>query len=84
MTFEQAQAEFDRLKTELNAHYRGRRAVVTSDFNGQPFGISRRSLQGQELRICSVSLDSDLGIRVFINGYTLSLGIDELRVLEET
>lgn len=50
------------LQLRLDTLVAGRKVKVISDFNGQPYGRSRRSLRGQTLTVERAHIDTHWGL----------------------
>ena len=62
-------------------HYIGKRIKIISDYNGQPYGISKKSLKGTVHRIANVYYTNDF--LIFIKGHRLGLRFDEVEFINE-
>lgn len=78
MNFNEAQVELERIGAALNKRYAGKRAVITSSYNGQLYGRSRPSMIGKTVVIEGVIVSDS--ILVFIEGESVALRPDELEV----
>ena len=78
MKFSEAQVELERIEAALNKRYAGKRAVITSSYNGQPYGRSRPSMIGKTVVIEDVIVSDS--ILVFIEGEREGLRPYELEV----
>lgn len=60
----------------------GKKAVVLSDYNGQPYGSSRPSMKGKEIEIRSISMDGIALDRIDVlpEGHRCYLPLEELEV----
>lgn len=81
MKFSEAQVELARIEAALNKRYAGKRAVITSSYNGQPYGRSRPSMLGKTVVIEDVIVSDS--ILVVIEGESVALRPDELEVEDE-
>lgn len=77
MNNEEVIAEMQKIHSAVNARYVGQRALIISDYNGQPYGSSRRSLRGTTVEIKHVFIDID-GMHFLTKEHSLCLGHDEL------
>lgn len=80
MTFEEAEKKLGETYKALNDRYAGKQAIITSDYNGQDYGRSKKSMKGKQVVIKYVCF-IDSNISVFIEGQLQSLRTDELRIL---
>ena|SRR5271167_804509 len=75
----QDQAELD---TRADALVSGRPVRILSDFNGQPYGRSRRSMKGREMTVERVgSIDPHWGISLFLRGERVAIWEKEVEWL---
>lgn len=74
---EQIEAARLRIRKELV----GRRAIVTSEYNGQPHGRSRPSMKGRKFMIEDAHEDAGQ-ISIVMPDELLYLGLDEVRILD--
>jgi hypothetical protein len=63
---------------KLNTLLRGRTARILSDYNGQPYGRSRKPMTGKDIEVAHVCLDRS-GVTVLPKGERLYLHITDLR-----
>jgi hypothetical protein len=59
----------------------GRNAKIISDYNGQPYGSSRKSMKGQVLAIEDVYFDMHWGISVRLHECTLFIRLEEIELV---
>lgn len=71
-------AEIIRTQTELEKLVIGRTATIVSDYNGQPFGTSKRSLKGQSFEVREVYITGNGQVTIFLCGLDLGLDVTEL------
>lgn len=69
---------------DLNTKYAGREIMITSDYNGQPSGRSKKSLKGTKTKIRYFYFDGHGDLYVFIEGRELSLSIDEFEFVDDS
>jgi hypothetical protein len=62
-------------------HYIGKDIKIISDYNGQPYGSSKKSLKGTIHKIVKVYYTNDFFI--FIKGHRLGLRFDEVEFINE-
>ena len=58
----------------------GRRILITSFYNGQPIGCSKKNLQGTELTIRSVNI-SDYGLSILPEGHRTYMHVGQWELL---
>lgn len=66
------------LHDRLNDLVRGKWIVVTSDWNGQPFGRSKASKKGHAYKVRGAELDVHWGIFLWLEGQNLSIRANEV------
>jgi hypothetical protein len=70
------------LHQKANALVVGRPVRILSEYNGQPYGRSRRSMKGREMTVESVaSIDPHWGINLFLRGERVSIREKEVEWL---
>lgn len=62
----------DEIKIELD-RLRGKTIVITGFYNGQPYGTSKRNLQGEKFVIEHAMMDTSGELYVLITGHSLYL-----------
>lgn len=62
----------DEIKIELD-RLRGKTIVITGNYNGQPFGKSKRNLKGEKFVIEYAMMDTCGEIYILITGHSLYL-----------
>ena len=67
---------------KYNEGVKDRRVKVTSDFNGQPHGRSKKSLKGEMFTVKRGFFDSFNGPCLFLDGISLSISIDDVEFLD--
>lgn len=74
------------LKTKANLLAVGKKVRILSDFNGQPYGKSRKSLCGDVFTIGAVYLESTGRVSLFLNDSRnlACVGINEVEEVLET
>lgn len=80
-----AMYNMDQLVKELNSLYIGKNAkIVSTTYNGQPYGRSKPKLTGKiyPIKHIFISTGSKSEIGVFLEGQLLSLRWDDIEVLE--
>lgn len=60
---------------------KGKWVEVTSDFNGQPFGRSKKSLRGKQFQVRTVILDRH-GVTLWIGKELLACRITDVRFMD--
>jgi hypothetical protein len=73
------EAEIIRLKA--NALVIGRPVRIISDYNGQPYGRSRRSLQGETRTVERAHIDTHGATSLFLRDERLSIPVEEVEFL---
>lgn len=68
---------------KINDLLRGREVVITSGYNDQSVGVSKRALTGKTRTIkrAWVSDNSD-GVVLFLEGHKYALGLDEVQLVD--
>lgn len=76
----------DQIVKDLNSQYAGKKAkIISSTYNGQPYGSSKPKLTGKvyNIKYIFVSTSSNSNIGVFLEGQSLSLRLDEIEIIED-
>jgi len=73
------------LKGEIDFMLKDQQVTIVSNYNGQPYGRSRRPLTGQIARIKSADLSEYMGprITVFIEGERVGLRMDAIKLHDD-
>jgi len=73
------------LKAEIDWLLKDQQVTIVSNYNGQPYGRSRKPLTGQTARIKSTYLSEWMGPRVtvFIEGERVGLNMDAIRLSDD-
>lgn len=72
-------------KQNLDLLLVGRKAIIQSNYNGQPMGTSKKSRCGELVTIREVYLSGDpMRLSVFVEDWPLGMGLDELAIVAET
>ena len=69
------------LELELNALVIGRPVRIKSDYNGQPYGRSRRSMRGQVKTVERAQIDPHWGMSLFLRDERVSIWEKEVEWL---
>jgi hypothetical protein len=70
------------LQLRASALVTGRPVRILSDYNGQPYGRSRRSMKGREMTVERVgTIDPHWGISLFLRGERLAVWDKEVEWL---
>jgi hypothetical protein len=70
------------LQLKADALVAGSPVRILSDYNGQPYGRSKRSLRGEKMIVERVSIDPCQGhISLWLRGERLSIGEEEVEWL---
>jgi len=88
MNDKQIKSELKRLKLDAeilqlraDALVIGRPVRILSDYNGQPYGRSKRSLRGETRTAERLVIDPHHGISLFLRDERLSIPVDEVEWL---
>lgn len=81
MNIFQATTKIDGIIKSVNHEYKGRKFRILSNYNGQPYGRSKRSMRGQILTVSFVSFDDEKAY-IFPEGYRLSLELREVEFID--
>jgi membrane protein implicated in regulation of membrane protease activity len=73
--------DISKLKNIVRKKLKGRTIKIVSDYNGQPYGSSKKSIKGSIWRIKSVWFNGDTW-GVFIDGYSVGLCYDEIEIID--
>jgi hypothetical protein len=74
-------SEVKALQLKVDALVVGRPVRIMSDYNGQPYGRTRRSLRGETRTAERVHIDPHWGFSLFLRGERLSIKVDEVEWL---
>jgi hypothetical protein len=66
---------------KVNAAYKGKKFKVISNYNGQPYGRSKKSMKGEILTVELIGFDNEKAY-IFPEGQRLSIGINEVEFME--
>jgi len=69
------------LELKLNTEISGRPVRITSDWNGQPYGRSRKSMRGREMTVERAHVDPHWGVFLFLRGERSSIRAEEVEWL---
>lgn len=69
------------MELELNTLVSGRPVKILSDWNGQPYGRSRRSMKGREMTVERAHVDAHWGVYLFLRGERVSIRAEEVEWL---
>lgn len=69
------------LHARLQGLVKGRKVRIASNYNGQPYGRSRKALTGQVFEVERAGLDPHWGIYLFLKGERLSIRANEVEWL---
>ena len=75
-------ADIQLTKQALDQLLVGRQAIIQSNYNGQPVGMSRKSRRGELVTIREVYLSGDR-LSVFVEDWPLGMGLEELKLVGE-
>lgn len=76
-----AKADAFALELALNTEVSGRPVKILSDWNGQPYGRSRRSFKGREMTVERAHVDPHWGVYLFLRGERVSIRAEEVEWL---
>lgn len=75
-------AHFVTLEEKFNDGVKLRRVKIKSNFNGQPYGHSKKSLKGEMFTVKSGFFDGFNGPCLFLDGISLSIRVDDVEFLD--
>lgn len=80
-------ADLNSINMQIGCLLVGRRCIIQSEFNGQPFGRSRKSMRGKMVTIRSAIVDFTSikpRIVIFVDEELVGLELDEVVIVEES
>ena len=80
MNVYQAAVRIEGIISKVNKNYVGKRFRVLSNYNGQPYGRSKKSMKGDILVVESIGFNDEKAY-IFPKGHRLSLGINEVEFI---
>ena len=69
------------LEKDANDLVKGKTIKILSDYNGQPYGQSKRSLKGECFTVTGSTVESD-GIWLYIKEHNVGLNIEEVEFID--
>lgn len=70
------------LEAEANTLCAGKHARITSNYNGQAFGRSKKALTEKVFPLSGVSFSSSSGVNFWLEGLPLALDPDEIEIID--
>ena len=71
------------MNREISQLLVGKQVIIQSDYNGQPYGSSRKSRKGDMVTIREAYIEGSCrSVTIFINDERIGLGLDEVVIVE--
>lgn len=77
-----AAIKISEILAEVNNRYHGKQFRVLSNYNGQPYGRSKKSMKGEIFTVESIGFDNE-GAYIFPKDHRLAISISEVEFLAE-